>query len=341
MLANGEQFTLTLSDMKYETICLTQYFKEWKTETTNISVVNGKANIVLKSCDNDDDLHFEVTTHNAPSNTILAGCIQSARNIVNPIFVVGSPRSGTSIVTKAIANAKTQSLTSETHILTAFSDIELSLNKQFYESKQSQLRDMAISRFPSTYVKAEMIKMIRNAYFSTFSNKAFVDKTPGKLMLSMLPTAIYAFPNAKVVFCKRRAIENVYSRMNKFKGMTFEQHVNGWVACFEAWHQVSESINKLLKRNNWSTEIEQFDISHNTSRATENLASILGLNEVQYKKIIDIFSSETPEKSSDTSKPFSNLQATKWTLEEQKIFMNVCSPMMQKVGYSFDDTYYS
>ena len=75
----------------------------------------------------------------------------------------------------------------------------------------------------------------------------------------MLPIAIYA-TNAEVIFCKRRAIENVVSRVEKFKGMTFKEHPTGWVKCFEEWKINKTTITSLLKRDCWNVEVDQYTI---------------------------------------------------------------------------------
>lgn len=287
------------------------------------------------------DTHFEIVSKKEDGALLLSGCIQLTENLPKPIFVVGSPRSGTSIIAEALRYGLGANTANETHIITAFSELESHFNKRFYESEPSQQKGMSLSLFPNTYVKAELIKLIRNAYQSAFTNEIIIDKTPGKLMISMLPITVYAFPDAKVIFCKRRAIENVASRLEKFKGMTFTEHLAGWVKCFEEWKISKSTITLLLKRDCWYVEIDQYTILNEPEKAAKYIAHGLKSSSNLVEDFAHIFSSKRPESKGAKVKPVISLRSVNWSEEQKSLFIKLCSTTMAEQGYSLDESYFT
>lgn len=330
-------FSFTVSRMPPLDVYVSIYHDDWAVK--NIHQTTEQIDIPLEN--ENDDIHFEIYADEQRQELLLAGCIQLLEKVKKPIFVVGSPRSGTSIVAEAIRKSLGDKSQSETHILTAFAEVEKLLHNNFYNSPASQNNTMSIARFPLTYTKAEVIKLIRNAYTNTFSSELFIDKTPGKLMLSMLDLALYAFPESKVIFCKRRGIENVLSRMKKFKSLTFEQHMNGWVKCFEQWKVSHHKITSLLKTDGWYTEIDQYHIANTPEYAASLLAEGLSKDGISTEKLANIFTTSYPEAVDGKINPTCSLESTDWTDEEKHLFLTICSESMFEQGYSVDNTYFS
>ena len=329
-------FSFTVSTMPSLDVYVSIYHDDWAIK--NIHQITGQIDIPLEN--ENSDIHFEVYADEQRKELILAGCIQFVEKLAKPIFVVGSPRSGTSIVAEALRKSLGDKSQSETHILTAFSEVEKLLDKNFYNSPASHNNTMSLARFPSTYTKAELIKLVRNAYTKTFSSGLFIDKTPGKLMLSMLDLALYAFPESKVIFCKRRGIENVLSRVKKFKSLTFEQHLNGWVKCFEQWNVSHHKITSLLKTDGWYTEIDQYYIANTPDYAASLLAESLSKEGILTEKLANIFKTSYPEAIDGKINPICKLESTNWTDAEKHLFLKICQPTMAEQGYSLDEYYF-
>lgn len=333
----GAFFSFGIHTRSLKDICVSIYHDDWAIK--NLYQTSEQIDIPLENTNK--DIHFEVYTHEKKQEPLLTGCIQFVTKLVRPIFVVGSPRSGTSIVAEALRKSLGDSSQSETHILTAFAEVEKLLHSNFYDSPASQNNTMSLARFPSTYAKAEIITLVRNAYTSAYSSELFIDKTPGKLMLSMLELALYAFPESKVVFCKRRGIENVLSRIKKFKSLTFEQHLNGWVKCFEQWKVSHYKITSLLKTNDWYTEIDQYYIANKPEYAASLLADNLTNDGISSERLAKIFTTSYPEAVDGKINPICSLESTNWSDEEKLLFLKICSESMFEQGYSVDNTYFS
>lgn len=330
------EFMFRLNLEAHSSFIISVYQRGWKKK--NYSTQGNLIRIPLQRAHLDS--HFEIVSKKEDGAILLSGCIQATENLPKPIFVVGSPRSGTSIVAEALRYGLGANIANETHIITAFSELESHFNKRFYKSEPSQHKGMSLSLFPNTYVKAELIKLIRNAYHATFTSGMIIDKTPGKLMLSMLPIAIYAFPDAEVIFCKRRAIENVVSRVEKFKGMTFKEHLTGWVKCFEEWKISKTAITSLLKRDCWNVEVDQYTILNKPEYAAKHVADGLNLSPSLVDAFAHVFSSKRPESKDATVKPVISLESVNWDEEQRSLFIKLCSKTMAEQGYSLDESYF-
>lgn len=334
-------FTITIpNSYKHESLSITTFHEQWQRETKTNITTDCTKEIKLEICADQQDLHFEIAFSKGRKSILLSGCVQITKLTTQPVFVVGSPRSGTSIISQAIMKTLELNSKGETHILTAFNKVDRLLHDNFYSTKQSNISSISLSSFPHSYAQAQLLNLVRTAYHSTFSHGLFIDKTPGKLMLAMLPIALIAFPNAKVIFCKRRGIENVLSRVKKFKGMTFEQHLNGWVACFDEWKKTKEEMSLKLASNSWQIEIDQYDILMQPNEVAATICQLLKLDDKCAKHISSILKMETPEQSSTNIKEIVNFDNVEWDESQKSLFIEVCSCMMERQGYSFNETYY-
>src|SRR2546430_17539144 len=87
-----------------------------------------------------------------------------------------------------------------------------------------------------------LAQTVRRIYRQLHPTDNFVDKTPGWPMLKALPALLVVWPNLRVVFTKRRGIENVLSRQRKFPDGVFESHCRDWAAAMETWLAVHAEI---------------------------------------------------------------------------------------------------
>ena len=143
-------------------------------------------------------------------------------------IVVGSPRSGTTVVGNMVQRALLTKAHGEAHLAELFNNLVAAAESHLTESLAANNKGTMVWEMPSTLLKAQLVKQLRDLYIMYYGNEAIVDKTPGLPMLRALPLLMLAFPNAKVVYCQRRGLENVASRMRKFPKAKFEGHCQQW-----------------------------------------------------------------------------------------------------------------
>ena len=122
-----------------------------------------------------------------------------------PIFIIGMPRSGTTLIEQILAShskvfgAGELSYIPHTIVAPSYNDNQLG-NKR-YETINDWISEETISRWSNHYLN--LINKISN-------NKQYVtDKLPHNFVhLGMIKIL---FPNAKIIYCKRDAMDNCYS----------------------------------------------------------------------------------------------------------------------------------
>lgn len=257
-------------------------------------------------------------------------------NQVQPIFILGSERSGTSIITQALRNGVGIEGYHEGHFLSL---LHLIMNKIdiFYTSKSQVLDNkfLLIANTEREEFEKLIISNFKTITESLHKSDTWLDKTPGAHMIKCVPYLVKIWPNAKFVFAKRRGIENVISRLNKFPKVSFERHCKDWALCMQSWLDVKELVNEN------SIEIEQREIALNPQVIAERLGAFLKLEPDSTSNISKIFTSKRPQSTGSKEQELAmNLNETGWTKAEIESFKTHCSEINRRYGYSESASYY-
>ena len=193
---------------------------------------------------------------------------------VEPIFIVGCVRTGTSAVVGALKNAGhirgyneggaiplLHRLLKETErFFQSFSDEYLSNEKHY------------IANLDRRAIETDLINVFTGQLIEMMGRGRWLDKTPeGPAMIRACPTLLKAFPKAKFIFCKRRAIENILSRQRKFGTEPFEVYCLNWAATMSAWLEVRNQLRGA------SIELDQRDMAVQPERAACAIRKLLDL----------------------------------------------------------------
>ncbi|GAA61863.1 hypothetical protein P20652_3752 [Pseudoalteromonas sp. BSi20652] len=288
------------------------------------------------------DYHFSVHISNNSKETLLfRGFIQPIELPDKVLFIVGSPRSGTSALGKACRKALKAHAHGESHVIEGISKALQSTDVFFEQSITAGINGNLVNAVPKTVLLAEHLNMLRRIYKLYYGNSIHLDKTPGIPMLQSLPFALMAWPNAKVIFCKRRAMENIQSRIIKFPKVNFLQHVKQWKQSFAAWRQTRQVINQLLKRNDWYIEIDQFDMANTPEQVVETVRNFLSLAEGEKKRLFaQLASADRPEQTTTHSSKAKSLDDFNWTETQLTELKQICDKEMKLQNYSYDSKYY-
>ncbi|MEZ4630566.1 MAG: sulfotransferase [Deinococcales bacterium] len=168
-----------------------------------------------------------------------------------------------------------------------------------------------------------------------FQPQGFVDKTPGIAMLRMIPDILLIWPQAKIIFAKRRGIENIDSRLRKFPHVSFEEHCRQWQETMMYWYSLREKLDQ-----GQYVEIDQHDIEYVPEKATQQLADFLHLSPEQKGQMLQRFQEKHPEKTRQAYRmEIKSLDEMAWSKDEKLYFKKICSEAMDKFGYSYDSSY--
>ncbi len=257
-------------------------------------------------------------------------------NSKRPIFVLGSARSGTSIVTKAIKSGAKVPGFAEGHFLPLLYFLMDEVN-QYYEKRRdwNDLKALMLFRAKQEKVENGIIQVFRDICNSLFEDDIWIDKTPDSIMIDAAPFLLRAWSQSRFIFVKRRGLECISSRMRKFPNVSFETHCGIWKLCMEGWLNVRGSLNDQY------IEIEQREISINPNQIATEISEFLGFTNEELTKISSTFSNERPEYTGGIEDVEAiNIDNIDWSNEQKRFFINHCGFINEKFGYSCSSTYY-
>jgi len=254
-----------------------------------------------------------------------------------PIFITGSVRSGTSIVTRAL----THGVGIPGYVEGCFIDFlggfirvtDFNYNRRPGQSKNKKIM---LGHIPKDEFKKEVARWFRTQYekYSIY-NGQWVDKTADKDVAYGLPYAHLAWPNAKFILMKRRPIENVASRMRKFPHAPFKAHCLNWA-------QINAILIETKKRlpKDVYMEIDQYDIATNPTEVARKLGLFLNLDAAQIQKIEKTFKEDRPEFTGGDETNIKSLEEMGWTEEQKKTFKEICGPLVDRFGWTLGKQYF-
>jgi hypothetical protein len=254
--------------------------------------------------------------------------------IRSPVFIVGSARSGTSILVDGLLAAGYAGCR-EGHFLTLLQGFDRAIKRHVMLHGQPNEKVLA-GRVDWTKFKADVFDIFK-CYTEALNPVApWIDKTGGAEMIETIPLLRQLWPDSHFIFAKRRAIENVVSRLTKFPNRDFEKHCADWTRNMAAWRGVRDSLG------HHALEIDQQDILRNPERVAAQLGTFLGLGPASEERASRTFAKNRPQQTQDGSAGrVSDLNAIDWSTSQKDIFLRLCGQEMALFNYSLDSSYWT
>jgi hypothetical protein len=257
-----------------------------------------------------------------------------------PIFIVGSPRSGTTILDAALKKALNPASFNEGHVVPLLHELRRAA-ANYYEKIciDPSNKLVMLANIPHNLIAQRLNQIFKDLYNQHHVGREWIDKTPGGDMLRAIPTIQAVWPYAKIIFAKRRALENLVSRMKKFPQFGFEGNCRQWNDVMKEWKARSNALNPgnhLM--------IDQHDIATRPEDVAANLGLFLDLTADQQEIIQQTFKQDSPEQTGTGDRvqerePL-DINELNWSAEQVQIFRNICGEMMNAYGYSESKSYY-
>jgi hypothetical protein len=262
--------------------------------------------------------------------------IEEQLNEAKPIFVLGSPRSGTSIITIAIQSGANIPGYREGHFLPLAKQLLDSIETYYAKNSNSAINGKrTLHHIDKSQLQEQIHAVFREQYNSLMDQEVWFDKTPGINMIKTVPYLSLIWPKAKFIFAKRRGIECIMSRLRKFPGrIPFEAHCKLWQECMETWLTIRDQLNGHY------LEIEQRDISLNSEATANQIGIFLQLEQQKIDRIADIFATKRVQHTGGEEElTMMALNETGWSDEQIAIFRKYCTKISEKFGYTESSSY--
>lgn len=246
----------------------------------------------------------------------------------SPVFILGSPRSGTSALAAVIGRMGYHGFLEGNFLpLLHYTD---ALVDQYYARFPVTDERVMLRHVDKRDLKHRLFETYRAIVNDLNPNEPWFDKTPGSVMIEASPIVRELWPGSVFVFAKRRGIENVISRVKKFPGESFENHCAGWAGDMGTWRKIRQQLPPGC-----FIEVEQRDMIQQPERTARSLCEFLRVDESAVPAVSTLMGSIRPQESSagSASKTFS-LAESGWTMEQTETFLKYCETEMREFGYT-------
>lgn len=249
---------------------------------------------------------------------------------MDPILIVGSPRSGTTALALGLSAAGISGYF-EGHFLMLFTRIEETIAKYYEDEAHNNVPGTLLHALAMNRVVGKYRHLARRMMDEVHDGKMWFDKTAHGGMIGNLPFFKSIWPEARIIFAKRRPIENLESRLKKFKHMSFADHCKDLKYIFNAWAAIRNELNGWI-------EVDQYDLVYNPAQVTKTIGDFLGFKEDATAAFRTTIENTHPEKTSGSyvAKRFSELN---WPQSDKELFVTELDQVMKLFRYGYDQYY--
>ena len=252
----------------------------------------------------------------------------------SPVFIVGSPRSGTSALVSVLSYVGYHGFL-EGNFLQLLHSIDFLLDRHFGDPAFFPDTDepLMLPNIDKRDLKRRLFEVFRTVVNDLNPKDPWLDKTGNPEMTLAIPIVRELWPDSVFVFAKRRGIENIISRVKKFPDVSFEHHCSDWASNMAAWRTTRQHLPPGC-----FVEVEQRDMIQQPERTARSLCAFLQVDDVP--AACYIMRTQRPEQSAEgsASKTFS-LAESGWTVEQTETFLKHCETEMKEFGYTMDEHY--
>ena len=184
-------------------------------------------------------------------------------------------------------------------------------------------------------LKQTLFLRLRDMIDAHHTGQIWFDKTGNPEMIEAIPSLRMMWPDCRFIFAKRRAIENIASRLTKFPGLSFEYHCADWARNMMSWRRVLGAMPDLPH-----IEIDQHDIAQAPEGAAAALAAFLEVPLSVQSEIMEIFTRDRPQQTEPGSAERTLSVSEHWLdAAGTAVFHKHCDAPMAAYGYTEDERY--
>ncbi|HJS88314.1 MAG TPA: sulfotransferase [Acetobacteraceae bacterium] len=242
------------------------------------------------------------------------------------VFILGSPRSGTSALLHALKTVFGLQGKEEGQTLPVFTGI-----LQIFHGHSARFKGqpyLLASCLDTDHFRRHILEYIRILYRDAHAGAGFVDKTPGAEAIVTAGLIKEAFPASRILMLRRNGIDYARSFSKKFN-VDIEAAARSWVICMRALEIARETCGDFL-------EIDHSELLHDRENTSGLIADYLGhpeRREALATRLARTHIEVTSVSEAGCRERSSRLSDVPWDESEKRQFRNICGPFMEKFGY--------
>ena len=252
-----------------------------------------------------------------------------------PVFIVGSPRSGTSILVDGLLAAGYYGYR-EGNFLTLMDSVAqvVDAHRRSYGSSGGEVM---LDHVDLTELQNDIYELLKTIVDRLNPDEPWFDKSGNAGMIKAIPALMEMWPSSVFVFAKRRGIENVISRLRKFPALDFEYHCRDWAHNMATWRKIRERIPTAR-----FVEVDQRGISQQPLESAHAIGRILAISEYQIRHIYTTFLKNRPQETeAGSADRIYSLRDLTWTQAQHAVFDRHCLAEMRSYDYYLDESYWA
>ena len=264
----------------------------------------------------------------------------------SPVFIVGSPRSGTSALVSVLSEIGYHGFL-EGNFLSLLNHID-NLVDDYYRNFPETDKLVMLPNIDKNDLKRKLFEPLRTTVNDLNPKEPWFDKTGTPDMTLAIPIVRELWPDSIFIFAKRRGIENVMSRVNKFPGGSFEYHCADWARNMAAWRTIRPQLPLGC-----FIEVEQREMIQQPELTARSLFEFLQVDDSRLEPLpalgwatttLDaacyVLTTQRPQESTEGSASrIYPLTECGWSAEQMETFLKYCETEMKEFGYTMDEHY--
>ena len=253
-----------------------------------------------------------------------------------PVFILGAARSGTSAIAHALLKTESFHGFQEGQALDLLAHWAVRLH-EFYRIKWNDRqpgRNTMISRIPPEYFDSGLNYLFLRAAQQLFGDGKWLDKTPNSDTIYLAPRFKQIWPHSRFIFMRRRALENLASRVRKFPHVSFARGCEEWKEAMEAWLHVRDDLV------GHALELDQKYVASFPQAAAEQLGDFLDLSTLDTRIVAESLAHDRPERAAERPNDTLEMESLDWDDDRREAFGTICRAMMDAFGYTEDSSYH-
>jgi len=253
--------------------------------------------------------------------------------MVTILYILGSTRSGTSALRNAIAETRYRGH-GEGHLVPVLTDMIATVRTAKRSGMGHDVFGTGLHHLDTDALLRALFEGYERYLAEEFAGSHILDKTPTIAPILAAPDLAAYHRNAKFLYCSRRHVDNIQSKLHKFPDVALEEHAREWADCHAAW---VDARAQLDAQGQDYLELDFFDLATDCAAVAERIGAYLDLDGDETAGIARYLSSQRPqaEQGRDLTR-YLRLSEVDWSDEQKDRFREIATPVGAALGYGLE-----